>query len=210
MIPYELQNISFSQIEIFFRCAEMLNFTKAAKSMLITPGMVSKKVAALESALGFALFSREKNHVILTPEGEALYTAWRQPAEVMIRAAADINSRCTRSSTVSLCIWASTNLERFLVPLMSVCTEDLDLSFYITLREELTFPENLTTDKFDVVIAPKFMEPGLSQMTELESFLALPSSLYAAISTESPLSMKKTLQMEDLKNKEFLIPKKRV
>ena len=209
VIPFELQHISFSQIEIFFRCAETMNFTKAAESLLITPGMVSKKIAALESELGFALFVREKNHVSLTPEGEALFAAWRQPATSMVSAVTGIRNRRLQSGVVSLVIWSSTNLERFLVPLLSACTADMDLSFRISLSEKLTFPDILTTGKSDVVIAPKFLEPGLSQMDELQSFLALPTPLCAAMSPENPLSGKKTLQMEDLKNAEFLVPEQK-
>ena len=205
MIPFELQHISFSQIEIFFRCAEMMNFTKAAKSLLITPGMVSKKIAALESDLGFALFVRKKNHVALTPEGEALLAAWRQPATAMVSAATGIRSQL-QSGVLSLVIWASTNPERFLVPLLSACTTDMDLSFRISLSEELTFPDILTTGGSDVIIAPKFLESGLSQIDELQSFLALPAPLCAAMSPENPLSGKKALKMEDLKSAEFLVP----
>lgn len=199
MIPYELQHITLSQIEIFFRCAEMKNFTRAAESLLFTPGMVSKKIAALEEELGFALFVREKNRVSLTPEGEALYAAWRPPAEKMVRAAAEIRSRAARSSVVSVVIWGGANLERFFVPLLSACTADTELSFRIRLSDEIGFLEDLSTGRADVVIVPKFMELGLWGREELNWFLALPSPLYVALSPDNPLARKGSLQVEDLR-----------
>ena len=55
MIPFELLHIDLMQIELFLRCAESQNFTRAATSMHVTPGMVSKRIGALESALGVVL-----------------------------------------------------------------------------------------------------------------------------------------------------------
>lgn len=198
MIPYELQHITLTHVEIFFCCAETRNFTRAAKSLNITPGMVSKKISALETALGFSLFSREKNRVMLTPEGEALYAAWRAPMETVTRAVADIRSRSSHGETVSLVIWASTNLERFFVPLLSACSTDMEMSFRITLNDDQDIPEALAAGNYDVAIVPKFTETVLNQRKELESFLALPSPLYAALSPDNPLSGKQKLRVEDL------------
>ncbi len=206
MIPYELQHVSLGQIEIFFRCTETKNFTKAAESLHITPGMVSKKIAALEDALGVALFAREKNRVALTSEGEALYTAWRPSVETMIRSAADIRGRASRSGTVSMVIWGGTNLERFLVPLLSACSADTDMSFRITMSDMLDYPAELSSGNYDVAIVPKFAELGFRQREELEFFLVLPSPLYAVLSPDNPLSRKPSLKVEDLRDLNLLTP----
>lgn len=205
MIPYELQHLTLMQIEIFLRCAEQMNFTKVAQELRITPGMVSKKIAAMETDLGFSLFTREKNRVSLTPEGEALYAAWRQPVKSMMQQAADIKGRRRKDQTITFSLWDSTNLERFFVPLITAFSAEEDTLFRIGMCGDFSVLGDVATGKADVSFVPKFAERGIREMKELDFFLALPSPLYAAMSAGHPLSKKKSLQMEDLRSAQFLV-----
>ena len=198
MVPYELQHLTLMQIDIFLRCAEQMNFTKVAEKLNITPSMVSKKISAMESSLGFNLFLREKNRVSLTSEGEALYAAWRQPVKIMMRQAAEIKGRRKADQTISFSLWESTNLERFFVPMISAFSAEQELAFRIKLHEGFEGMEAVMSGKSDVAFIPKFAELGIPEMKVLDYFLAVPSPLYAAMSSEHPLSKKKTLQVEDL------------
>lgn len=205
MIPYELQHLTLMQIEIFFRCAEQMNFTKVAQDLHITAGMVSKKIASMESTLGFPLFLREKNRVSLTPEGEALYAAWRQPVKTMMRQTAEIKGRHQNNHTISFSLWDSTNLERFFVPLISAFSAEEDTLFRISTSGDFRVLGDVASGKADVSFVPKFAQRGIRDIKELDYFMALPSPLYAAISADNPLSKKKTLQVEDLRNTQILI-----
>lgn len=198
MISYEMQNLTLQQIDIFFRCAEQMNFTKVAQSMHITPGMVSKKIAAMESSLGFSLFKREKNRVSLTPEGEALYAAWRQPVKTMVKQAREIKGRTAKSNTLRFALWGATNLERFFVPLLTAFSVEMETLFQVQMWDDLTRLEDLISGKLDIAFIPRFTERGIREMKELEYFLAQASPLYAAVAQENPLSRKQRLTVGEL------------
>ena len=204
MIPYEMQNLTLMQMEIFFRCAELKNFTKAARELRITTSMVSKKIGAMETELGFSLFSREKNRVALTAQGEALYAAWRNPVKTMVREAQNIRQRTFQNRSVSFSIWESTNAERFFVPLISAFSAEEDLMFRIRKHDGFDGIQELIAGKTDIAFIPKFAERGIRHMEELAYFLALPSPLYVALSARHPLYEKKILRVKDLYYVELL------
>lgn len=69
MSPHSLP---INAIFTFIVTARHLNFTHAADELCITQGAVSRKIAALESFLGFTLFDRHARGLRLTPQGAAL------------------------------------------------------------------------------------------------------------------------------------------
>lgn len=206
MVSYEMQNLTLQQIDIFFRCAEEMNFTKVARDLNITAGMVSKKIAAMETALGFALFRREKNRVALTQEGEALYAAWRPAVKSMLRQAEEIKGRKAPNDTIRFALWESTNLERFFVPLISSFSAEKDFLFQIRMYDNFDGLTDIALGKMDVAFIPKFAERGIRNMDELDYFLALPSPLYAAMSSDNPLSREKRLHIKELESCHLLVP----
>ena len=58
----------------------------------------------------------------------------------------------------------------------------------------------------DVAFIPKFAERGIRNMDELDYFLALPSPLYAAMSSDNPLSREKRLHIKELESCHLLVP----
>ena len=62
------------QLRSFLAVAEKLSFRGAAESLFISQPALSKHIAQLETALDCKLFVRDKNKVLLTKAGEALYS----------------------------------------------------------------------------------------------------------------------------------------
>ncbi len=60
------------QLDCFLLLAETRNFTKAAKAMFITQPAFSRRIAALEQAVGAKLFERQYQNVRLTAAGALL------------------------------------------------------------------------------------------------------------------------------------------
>lgn len=60
-------------IRTFVTVTESQTFSKAAKSLFLTQPAVSKRIAALEDALGSKLFDRIGKKVLLTEAGQVLY-----------------------------------------------------------------------------------------------------------------------------------------
>ncbi len=76
------RTLPLNALEAFLVTARHLNLTHAARTLYLTQGAVSRKIAALESWFGFALFERHARGLRLTPQGCALLpelqSAWEQ------------------------------------------------------------------------------------------------------------------------------------
>ncbi len=59
--------------EVFFKVAENLSFSKAAKELFISQPAVTKHIKELESRLNTALFHRKGNKIYLTKSGKLVY-----------------------------------------------------------------------------------------------------------------------------------------
>ncbi|MDE2314161.1 MAG: LysR family transcriptional regulator, partial [Elusimicrobia bacterium] len=62
------------QLRYFLEVARVLNFTRAAENLRLSPPAVSRSVALLERSLGKKLFVRTNRSVALTAEGALLKT----------------------------------------------------------------------------------------------------------------------------------------
>ncbi len=61
--------MEFHQLTYFLAAAQTQNFRKAAELCLVAQSALSRQIAALESELEVALFTRKKKRVTLTPAG---------------------------------------------------------------------------------------------------------------------------------------------
>jgi DNA-binding transcriptional LysR family regulator len=62
--------MEFYQLTYFLAAAQTQNFRKAAELCLVAQSALSRQIAALEDELEVALFTRHKQRVVLTPEGQ--------------------------------------------------------------------------------------------------------------------------------------------
>ena len=60
-------------LKAFESAARNLSFTKAATELFITQGAVSKQIKILEDYLGFSLFKRVHQGLVLTKKAEEYY-----------------------------------------------------------------------------------------------------------------------------------------
>jgi DNA-binding transcriptional LysR family regulator len=72
--------IDIHHFEVFCKCAELGNFSEAAKALEIKQSTISTHIKSMESEVGVDLFDRRKGRIYLTPAGEILY---RQGLEVI-------------------------------------------------------------------------------------------------------------------------------
>lgn len=68
-------NIHINRYEIFLKVVETGNITKAAEALNYTQSGVSHAISALEKEVGFSLFMRSNNGVILTDNGHRILDA---------------------------------------------------------------------------------------------------------------------------------------
>jgi LysR family transcriptional regulator, glycine cleavage system transcriptional activator len=82
----------------FEAAARLLNFSKAAEELSVTPGAISRAVKHLESQLDVVLFERGTRNVRLTPVGEPYARAVRATLEQLAVATASATERRSDST----------------------------------------------------------------------------------------------------------------
>lgn len=82
---------SLNALAAFEAAARHMSLTRAAAELNVTPGAVSKQVAALEAELGRALFLRRHRALELTPEGHAVARSLQEAFERMAATLAQVS-----------------------------------------------------------------------------------------------------------------------
>lgn len=73
------------QVEIFLDVAVSGSFTITAERLYLSQPTVSRQISQLEKEVGFALFGRRNNYLILTTEGEMLAKVFQKIGEEFYR-----------------------------------------------------------------------------------------------------------------------------
>jgi DNA-binding transcriptional LysR family regulator len=74
-------DIHLRDLRYFVTVADELHFTRAAELLHVSQPSLSKQIRLLERQLGFALFTRDRRNVSLTPGGQAML----EPAHQLLR-----------------------------------------------------------------------------------------------------------------------------
>ena len=85
------------QLRAFLLVAQHRNFSRAARSLFITPSGLSVLIRELETQLGFRLFDRTTRHVGLTASGNELFAVVRKSLEELDAATARIGRSASRA-----------------------------------------------------------------------------------------------------------------
>lgn len=88
---------SLNALPVFEAAAHYESFSKAAQSLNMTHGAVSRAVAGLEERLGTPLFYRRNRRVVLTHAGELLFNATQKSLDTLDDAVEKIHRQSTAS-----------------------------------------------------------------------------------------------------------------
>jgi DNA-binding transcriptional LysR family regulator len=80
---FELTPTRVRELRAFAISARLLNFSQAAREAGCTPSVLSRRIAALEDAVGAKLFMRTTRRVMLTARGEQLLVHCERLEQVM-------------------------------------------------------------------------------------------------------------------------------
>ncbi|MEA5103634.1 LysR substrate-binding domain-containing protein [Pantoea sp. S18] len=136
--------LPLNAIHAFLVTARHLNLTRAASELCITQGAVSRKIATLESWLGFALFTRHARGLHLTEQGAALLPELQQGFAMLVNA----TEKASRSNA-AIRLKAPTCAMRWLVPRL-VALEQQRPDIHVALTTTLDHGSQL--DNFDAAI----------------------------------------------------------
>jgi DNA-binding transcriptional LysR family regulator len=90
------------QLRSFLAVAEKLSFRGAAEVLFISQPALSKHIAQLEAALECKLFIRDKNSVVLTNAGKALYSTLPIVLEQLQQTVASLKTREEGAETIKI------------------------------------------------------------------------------------------------------------
>ena len=71
--PKPSGRLNAAQLDVFHAIVVAGGVTSASRALHISQPAVSRRLAALERVLGFALFARDKKRLVITPEGSAFH-----------------------------------------------------------------------------------------------------------------------------------------
>jgi LysR family transcriptional regulator, glycine cleavage system transcriptional activator len=108
---------SLQALVCFEAAARLESFSRAAESLHVTHGAVSRAVKVLEEDLGVQLFERRNRRVFLSPDGEKLAEAVREGFDRIATICRELRERAGRSVMTLSC--EPTLMMRWLIPNLS-------------------------------------------------------------------------------------------
>ncbi len=181
------------QLHYFIKVAELKNISHAAAYYMIPQSAMSKTISALEKELNLQLFTRIRNRLSLTPEGEYLYQHVRSGLLMIDQAVEDLKAR-----NQSLPLYGNINLlilqHRYnLINCVSTFKKEYpNVNFSIAHRIK-DCPDydfcisSFAPDKNAQIIAPLVSE-----------------NLLVALSKTHPLAKRESISFKDIKDENFL------
>lgn len=121
---FELTPSRLRELRAFAAAARRLNFSRAAHEVGCTPSVLSRRIAALEEAVGQRLFLRTTRRMALTARGETLLAQWQRMEAAMLDMAADL--RPTDGALAGrLCVHLPSSFGRYrIAPLLAAFLRD--------------------------------------------------------------------------------------
>ncbi|HET6807360.1 MAG TPA: LysR family transcriptional regulator [Frateuria sp.] len=116
---FELSPARLRELRAFAAAARRLNFSRAAHEVGCTPSVLSRRIAALEEAVGQRLFLRTTRRMALTARGELLLAQWQRMEAAMVDMATDLRP-ADGALAGRLCVHLPSNYGRYRVaPLLA-------------------------------------------------------------------------------------------
>lgn len=165
-------SINFEYYKIFYYVAKYRNITQAANLLYSSQPSVSRMIRMLENELGCILFVRTKKGVLLTPEGEELYSHIAPACEEIFAGEEMLTRSCgLQGDTIRICA-SETALRCFLFERLEHFYTDhpaVKLKIYNHAATEAIEALHSGNVDFAVVCTPVEVQPPM-KVTQLVPF----------------------------------------
>ncbi len=194
------RSVGIRQLRYFLVLAEELNFRRAAERLHLTQPPLSRQIAALEAALGVALFERQAAGTRLTPAGQRARVAFAAAVQTFddaLREVASAPEAGRRRLRLGLPWWA-------------------DMSQFAHFEARLREAEGVDELQSVTASGPE-LQQMLAQREIDAALIAMPQELQglahrlvarvphvALVPAISPLAKKRALRLRDLQGLTFL------
>lgn len=194
-------DVDLPGLKAFVAAADELHFGRAAARLFITQQALSKRIRRLEESLGIALFTRTTRRVELTPEGSWFLPSAKEVILLVDEAVGAIR-RVTRPLRIDF------HDERFtpIKIVRRIVARHPDLEVEPSMRQGLitTIPAVLNGE-LDAAFG-RTQDLGIPWPVELRQRLVHLEPLAAYVHTTHPLSTRRLMRLEDLRECGIILP----
>jgi DNA-binding transcriptional LysR family regulator len=182
--------------EVFFEVAKQLSFSKAADILFISQPAISRHIKLLEQQYHITLFERKGNSILLTEEGNLLYSHVKKAKELQRQLEFDITTFSNQQQAKgSLVVGASTTVALYVIPkILSVFHQKYpEISLRLVNRNSETILKALLEHEIDFGI----ME-GKGKITSAKYKFFMTDEVVPVCSSKSPLAKRKKIDPKEL------------
>ncbi len=183
---------SLKALSCFEQTARFGSASRAAEELYLTQSAVSRQIQGLETWLGCKLFAREKQRLVLTPEGESYLQSIRPALDQLESATLTLLSGGSESGVLTLAA-PPTFGSRCLIPLLpDFRAKHPDIA--INFISRIGMPD---FDREQIDIAVLF---GEGKWSELDAHILHGEEMVPICSPQLVANLGRTPQPEDLRN----------
>ena len=190
------------QLKYFVAVARTLSFSEAARQLYVTQGTLSQQIMLLEDELGSMLFERTSHKVALTEPGMVLFPLAKniiQQVEQCKLQVGDLRKALGGELNIGM-TYSFSNLITDTVRDFLKTYPGVKLRIYYKTASELY--QMMVKGELDVILAFK----PVAQYKDLVSETLFNFDLCAVMRKDHPLSDRKVLTLEELKNFNIALP----
>ncbi len=192
------------QLKSFFKAAEMLSFSDAAKALNIAQSSLSQQIKQLEDELDVKLFLRNSHSIALTEAGKVMLPfALRtiHDAQTCTDRIRDLQKLLTGSLCIGVTYSFSPILTETVISFMKLYPH---IKLNIIYEPMNKLMELLAKRQLDFVLAFKPTQP----IADVESHTLFQNRLSAVVSATHPLASKEKVTLSELEKYDLALPSK--
>lgn len=192
-------DINIKSIYFFLKVVECGNLTGASRELFVSQPNLSKIIQGLEERLGYALFIREKNKLILTLKGEEFYKAFYP----IVHAVQENITRIKEMESPRLNIAVGYTLDFFKMREKGFINQNFAfVNYKIECLNPFSIIKKLNEGAVDTAI---LLKDYLEIMPDADYFEIGEIKRNIIVSPENKFAKCDTVSMEDLCNEEIVI-----
>lgn len=208
MKQINLEEISILQMQIFITAANELNYTRTANICNVTQPTVSRSIDALEKTLGLTLFYKRSNRMQVTPAGKVIHDCFQ---EVLCELYRNIQIGHELQDGIGAKLRVTfplrTNISRILAPSIQNFKEESGAHIEYKDSEHMVGIQYLLENRVDVMFTSDFDINVNGRNDELNHSVVLSAPMKAFMLRTNPLSCKRKLSFDDLRDQKLMVPK---
>lgn len=188
-------------LRVFYKLAQLKNFSKVADEMYLTQPAVSRQIKNLEDKLAVKLFLRKKEGVTLTEEGRILSGYAEKILGLYEKAIKEMN-HSRHSGLNKIIIGASTTLGEYVLPriISTFGKRHPEADIYLRVANAREILKQLSTNAFNLaLIEGRFDNPSFIVEKVFEDELVL------IVSTQHPWAPKEKINFNELRAEPLII-----